>query len=139
MSKLNESALAIKSALGNAIISDKNVVSVENESAIKDAMLNTGVSEEQLESLSSIVADSSAALTSLVGESMMNHLKANEDVNNLSFGLTAPLASFGIDIARPEGEVTRQIVRDNIGSRVVFRGLDSTSDVADELAAIWDI
>lgn len=143
MAKLNAEAQAIFDRLGEVSFDKNHIPSVATPNAVTDVMKERAkVTDEQLATLASVITDGSAAVTAKLGDSMIRRMHENEDLANLDFDLDTPIVQLGLSISRPTKEdgvaITREQYRANIGARVTVRSLDSTNEVADELADMWD-
>lgn len=124
----------------NTTIDDKNQVIIKDGEKIWED--NLPISKEDVEKLSSYRNTFSAAYTKAVGGKVIEHMKSDDKIGHLSCELITPDVDFGFDFARPtavgSAKLSKGDVRASIGARVTVKGLDSTEEVTDALADMWD-
>lgn len=125
-------------------VNQDNMVEIKNGDVIQKVYDENGFDKDRLSLLRDINGEVSKRLTDVAGKAMTTHLQAegNEDIEGLSFEHELPHADFGVAITRPAKKKGNKLERDevkaNIASYVKSKGLDSTNEVRDELASMWD-
>lgn len=131
----------LESALStNVSITDKNVVTVKDIAATWET--HCPVAKEEVTKLHDFRSQFAAAYHGTVGKAIVEHVKANPDVETVSHKFDSGDVEFGFDFTRPTSpdgvKLTKAAVRSTMAARVTVTGLKASDKAVTKLVDIWD-